>query len=153
MSASLAIYLIGISNGVSVALVLLTAAMLGLVIFFVICLCTANDDYEFACRWSESLSTREAAKARINKYQRALFKTGSLAALFMFLTAAIPSKTTLAAMYLVPTLAENPKVSAIGGKSLDAMIGLLDHWIIELRHQTRLDEAKERYQKDTGGEP
>lgn len=73
-------------------------------------------------------NTKNPKKAIPSKIPK-LFATGLLLALISTLT---PSSKTTAAIYILPALANNEDIRAIGGNGVEVLRKLTEKWLIEL---------------------
>lgn len=115
MSLSLAIYLIGILDGLKVVCVAACFIVGASTLVLIMSACMSSSD------------------GGPLPYPASLLKTGIISFFSLLaLQAFIPSSRTVAAMVVIPAIVENKNVQEIAGSSLDGLRLLVKKWVTDL---------------------
>lgn len=110
------VYLIGILDNVS-SLFKAAAMLLGLTFVFSLAFCPILNDLNIV---------------KYSSLKRFLFKVVAAFVVCGSISAFAPSSKLAAAMYIIPAIANNENMKAIGGNSLEALRKLTEQWLFEL---------------------
>lgn len=114
------IYLWGMLDSLNVmlAVICLVLTIFAIVFLIIFCAAATNDDTDML--------------GKLKVFAKPLFVGLILSWVIMIV---VPSKTTVAAMYIIPSLVNNEKIQEISGDSLEAMRLLTKKWLKQLTEE------------------